>query len=1496
MMSNTNRHDIRRRGLSPLFVLGLIAVCFTQVAAAQQVITTYSSGAPGDAFHNPQYLVFDKAGNLFVSDTGNHRVQRIDKQTKEVSTIAGTGTPGSTGDGGPATQAQLNCPKGLAFDPSGNLYIADFCQNVVRRVAPGADSLITGASDEIITTFAGDGTRDACAPPRGVAATQAPVDSPGSLAVDAGGNVFIVSSDCSDFVLRVDAATGLIDTTSFSTGYIGYNAIVFDNAGNLLLSYFGSITQCSPVGGQLLTGVESCTSVLSGFIQPLPRAVDKTGNLYFTDNLCDGGCDLQVLKATSGPNGFLAVDLYAGNGVVGYTGDGGPPLSASFSGPAGMAIDDAGNVYIADIGNNVIRMVGNPPGPNAPTLTSKPASLTNQSTASFAFVDGDSSVTGFACTLDGVQNACSSPVNYINLADGAHSFSVVAQTSGGTPSSPTSYTWTIDTVAPPVPSISSHPANPSASANASFTFSDAEAGVAFTCSLDAAVTFCSSPAGYTGLADGSHTFAVAAKDAAGNVSASNSFTWSIQTTPPPAPTIDSSPATLSNQSVDTFTFSDVQAGVSFSCRLDAGSFGPCTSPVIYAGLPDGQHTFAVQATDPLSGRSSAATAAAWTKDTTPPKVTINGDPGTVIIPSASKVNFSGSSDVTGYLCSFDGSAFAPCAPPFNQSVATPGNHSFAVEGVDAAGNVSNPDSTTWKVTYCHCPVFGAYTDPALNPVNFQTTSPGGGFHISAVSALGGANVSVIRSDGTVVYTFSVPKGFGAHWEFSPDGAHFFYLLANETNLQLNATPENIVVVDLSNGAGTRELNFSMSVYNSIVQWSPSGAYLLVTSTQYLSPQTEIRLFRVAGVSSAVLVHTGLIATSGSTAGADIASWGFNQNFSGEPESAFLYAWVTGQNNYAWNVVNLATGTQTISQSGTSISGYWQFNPCGNIIALVNQGSLNGEEVDLYSVETGAHIGGTSFPLQSVTLNSTSESETATITNPPQTITVARDPSCDPTTPQGSNQSVAPMAPHSNTSPATVTFSTVTQAGATGVTTSSTGNPPPANLAIGTPPVYYDIATSATYSGPITICINYSGIAFGGAPQLFHYENGAWVDRTSSVDTTHHIVCATVTSLSPFAIFSQPAQAPTITSGASATFLAGVPGSFTITTSGNPTAGLAQDGLLPDGVTLVDNGDGTATLGGTPTAVTTGVYPLTFAAFNGVGPDASQSFSLTVGASPSITSASSVTFLAGQLASFAVTATGFPAPSLSESGGLPSGLIFDPTTGLLSGTPALGTGGTYTLSFAASNTTGSVAQTFTLRINQSPAITSASGATFNLNAAGSLLVTTTGFPTPSLSVSGTLPAGVSFVDNGNGTGTLSGTPTVAGSFPLSFSAANGIGSAAVQSFTLVVSGGPVATITPARVNFGNVPLYTIASAKIILQNTGTASLTISKISLAFGAGTDRDDFYWFSLCGSAVAPGKSCPIYVFYFADDLGTDTATLTINDNAPGPQNVSLVGTAIRR
>ena len=245
---------------------------------------------------------------------------------------------------------------------------------------------------------------------------------------------------------------------------------------------------------------------------------------------------------------------------------------------------------------------------------------------------------------------------------------------------------------------------------------------------------------------------------------------------------------------------------------------------------------------------------------------------------------------------------------------------------------------------------------------------------------------------------------------------------------------------------------------------------------------------------------------------------------------------------------------------------------------------------------------------------------------------------------------------------------------------------------------------------------------------------------------------------------------------------GSAGLFAVKDTGFPTPVLTESGALPSGVTF---NAGAGILGGTPAVGAGGSYPLTFTASNGVGANAIQSFVLTVNQSPAITSANQTIFAVGSAGLFAVKDTGFPTPVLAESGALPSGVTFDANSATLGGTPAADAGGTYPLTFTASNGVGADAtQTFTLTIGQVPAITSTIQATFNLGSLNTFTLLATGTPTPALSESGTLPAGVTFNST---TDILSGSPQAgsAGTYVLTFKAFNGIGPGVSQGFTLIV---------------------------------------------------------------------------------------------------------------
>jgi putative Ig domain-containing protein len=360
------------------------------------------------------------------------------------------------------------------------------------------------------------------------------------------------------------------------------------------------------------------------------------------------------------------------------------------------------------------------------------------------------------------------------------------------------------------------------------------------------------------------------------------------------------------------------------------------------------------------------------------------------------------------------------------------------------------------------------------------------------------------------------------------------------------------------------------------------------------------------------------------------------------------------------------------------------------------------------------------------------------------------------------------------------------------------------------------------------------------------------------------------------------ETPAITSANKTTFTLGTAGTFTVTASGFPTPSITESGALPTGVTFVDNKNGTGTLAGVPAPGTVGTYSITFTPSNGIGSPAGQSFTLTVGQPPAITSANSTTFTVGTAGSFNVTTTGFPAPSLSESGTLPSGVTFVDNkngSGTLSGTPAAGTGKTYSITFTASNGVGSNAtQTFALTVDQAPAITSANNTTFTVGAAGTFTVTTTGFPAPALSESGALPTGVTFKDNGNGTGTLSGTPTTAGTFSITFTATNGVGTPATQSFTLTVNTAPVITSASSTTfTVGTAGTFTVTTSGTptpTLTETGALPTGVTFKDNGDGTGT---------LSGTpAAGTGKTYSI-TFKASNSVGSNSQTFTLTvDEAP--------------
>lgn len=366
----------------------LLALTFLAAAAplgAQTITTIAGNGQQGagrdgiPATESPLFmlhqtaagLVFDRDENLYFSESGTNRVRRIDKKSRRIFTVAGTGEAGYSGDGGPATAAKLREPGDLAFDPAGKLYVSDTGNNRVRRI-----DLKSG----VIETFAGTGrlgySKD------GLPATETPIGHPIGIAFDSAGNFYVMDP----YVCRLfgaDARTRIVRTIvgdgtltlrlgakkGTDTGLAIPAAIRVTSTGDVVFSDADghSLLKVNPKTGDLTHIAGTKLFGLTGDGGPATRArlnlpttiaLDRSDNIWFSDS---GNSVIRRIDAKTG-----IIETRVGSGRVnrmgeterdGFEGDGGPASKAQLNRPTGIGFDRDGNLYILDTLNNRIRKV-----------------------------------------------------------------------------------------------------------------------------------------------------------------------------------------------------------------------------------------------------------------------------------------------------------------------------------------------------------------------------------------------------------------------------------------------------------------------------------------------------------------------------------------------------------------------------------------------------------------------------------------------------------------------------------------------------------------------------------------------------------------------------------------------------------------------------------------------------------------------------------------------------------------------------------------------------------------------------------------------------------------------------------------------------------------------------------------------------------------------------------------------------------------------------------
>ena len=722
----------------------------------------------------PTGLAFDADGHLYVADSSGRRVRRIDSATGVITTVAGTGVAGSAGDGGPAVDAQLVTPVDVTFDGVGNLLIADYGAHTIRSVG----------TDGVIRTVAGLAGTAGYSGDNGPS-TSARLAQPAGLDTDAAGNVYI--ADLANHAVRRISPSGTI--TTIAGGRAGGPAgdggaarsarldspadVAVAADGSYFIADYGNhrIRRVSATGiittvagngtaGYAGDGGPATSAMLAG---PTGIEVDSAGSIFIAEY------QNHTVRAVDAAGRIRTV---AGQGgTPGFGGDGGSATLALLHQPARVVLDRQGDFFIADMLNHRVRRVVGLGVPGPPTFsrtdpaspsgvnsflvlgTAPPATtvrLYSDAACTTLVTSGPSAdFTGAGLPVTVADDTTTTLYGTVTDADD--------RTSG---CSAASLEYLEDSTPPAAPTITAQPGSPSSAPTIQWTFQVDEGTPSCTLTAPDGTTFAGPatcggvPASYDldGAPDGTYVFTVLTRDAAGNASDAVTATYVRDTEAPVPPRITSRPSTPTNLGAAAWSFTG--DGVP-TCRLTAadGTEVPGTSceggvaSYDLTGWDDGTYTFAVFLTDE-AGNASAAEISTVTYDTdAPPAPTGVSSPATPGRSSTPSWSFSLTEGVPrctltgpdGPVALVDGCASGNAT--YDLASEDDGSYVFSVVAVDAAGNPSDPWTTTYVLD----------RRPPTTPV-IRTTPGGAG------------------NDATVAWTFSLAEGAPTCALLAPDGS------------------------------------------------------------------------------------------------------------------------------------------------------------------------------------------------------------------------------------------------------------------------------------------------------------------------------------------------------------------------------------------------------------------------------------------------------------------------------------------------------------------------------------------------------------------------------------------------------------------------------------------------------------------------------------------------------------------------------------------------------